>query len=308
MGTKLALASFPNLAELQTPTPKPTPTATKKPEKSSAAKSTSQRSFFWIVLGLLIFTGVGGGIFFLVKWFNNATEDIELEPEPEPETAAESSELVSFPAGNGSSNGQDIHPQIADSEESKNGYNPFSLTVPEKSNSAAELVGPMPTEAMTVAEPTRLPKIDIVEELIRDLQGVEPTKRRQAIWDLAQRGDSRSVSPLVDLMIDSDSQQRGLILEALSQIGNRTLKPMNRALTISLQDENAEVRKNAIRDLTRIYDLISEMSQLLRYAADDPDVEVRETAKWALNQLNRIRNSSGNESFPSAQNSANPDS
>ena len=64
---------------------------------------------------------------------------------------------------------------------------------------------------------------------------------------------------------------------------------MSRALTLSLQDENAEVRKNAIRDLTRIYDLATQMSQLLQRAADDPDAEVRETARWAADKLSRMR-------------------
>jgi vesicle coat complex subunit len=61
---------------------------------------------------------------------------------------------------------------------------------------------------------------------------------------------------------------------------------MNQALAISLQDKNPQVRKNAIRDLTRIYDLMSQISQMLRHAMDDSDADVQETAKWALSQLN----------------------
>lgn len=134
-----------------------------------------------------------------------------------------------------------------------------------------------------------LAKINIGEELIRDLYSSDPVQRRRAIWELGQRGDSQAVQPLVDLMLDSDSQQRSLILAAVSEIGVRTLKPMHRALLISLQDESAEVRKNAIRDLTRICDLVAQVSQLVSYALDDSDAEVRETARWALGQLNRIR-------------------
>jgi len=160
-------------------------------------------------------------------------------------------------------------------------------------------------EALPLEQTTRLPKINIVDELIKDLGEPDPSKRRKAIWDLAQRGDSRAVQPLLDLMIDSDSKQRSLILEALSQIGTRTLKPMNRALAISLQDENAEVRKNAIRDLTRIYELISQVNQLLLHAADDPDAEVQETAEWALKQLNRIHSASGVENSRSLPNPGN---
>ena len=64
---------------------------------------------------------------------------------------------------------------------------------------------------------------------------------------------------------------------------------MKQALMVSLQDDSAEVRKNAIRDLTRIYDSIAQLSQVLRYGTDDADPEVRETAKWAMSQLQRIR-------------------
>ncbi len=142
---------------------------------------------------------------------------------------------------------------------------------------------------MTVKPTGRLTKLDLIEELIGDLRSPNLEKRHKAIWELAQRADSRAVKPLVGLLIESDSQQQTLILEALSQIGTRTLKPMNRALALSLQDDNAQVRKNAIRDLTRMYELVAQLSQLVYYATDDPDPEVQDTAKWALKQLNQIR-------------------
>jgi vesicle coat complex subunit len=61
---------------------------------------------------------------------------------------------------------------------------------------------------------------------------------------------------------------------------------MNQALAISLQDKNPQVRKNAIRDLTRLYDVMSQISQLICLALDDSDEEVQETARWAIRQLN----------------------
>jgi HEAT repeat protein len=140
-----------------------------------------------------------------------------------------------------------------------------------------------------VSETTRMVKVDIVTELIQDLQSPESSKRRKAIWDLGQQGDSRAIQPMIDLMMDSDSSQRSLILAAVSEIGIRTLKPVNRALMLSLQDNSSDVRKNGIRDVTRIYDLVGQVSQLLQHAASDPDPEVQETASWALTQLNRIR-------------------
>jgi hypothetical protein len=144
-----------------------------------------------------------------------------------------------------------------------------------------------------VSPTTRIPKVNLVDELLSELNSADPAKRRKAIWELGQHGNSEAIQPLVDLMVDSDSSQRSLILAAISEIGIRTLKPMNRALLISLQDQSSDVRKNAIRDITRIYDQITQISNLLNHAASDPDAEVRETARWALGQLNRIRGISG---------------
>ncbi|HIK12601.1 MAG TPA: HEAT repeat domain-containing protein [Oscillatoriaceae cyanobacterium M33_DOE_052] len=130
---------------------------------------------------------------------------------------------------------------------------------------------------------------DMMQELIRCLYSADAAKRRQAIWELGWRGDSRGAQSLVDLMLTSDSKQRSLILAALSEIGTRTLTPLERALAISLQDRNPDVRKNAIRDLTRIYESIGQISQMLRLAVEDSDPEVQETARWALEQLGRLR-------------------
>jgi hypothetical protein len=146
-----------------------------------------------------------------------------------------------------------------------------------------------PATPAPLVETQRLAKGNFVDDLIKDLQNCDPTQRRRAIWDLSQRGDTRAVQPLVDLMIDSDSKQRSMILSALSEIGTRTLKPMSRALAISLQDESPDVRKNAIRDLTRVYDLMAQISQMVHQATEDSDSEVRETAQWALKQMNRFR-------------------
>ncbi len=156
-----------------------------------------------------------------------------------------------------------------------------------------------------IEQTTRLARVNIVDELIQDLRVSDPVKRRKVIWELGQRGDTRAVQPLVDLLVDSDSKQRSLILSALSEIGTRTLKPMTRALAISLQDENSEVRKNAIRDLTRVYDMVSQISHLLHKATEDSDQDVQETAKWALGQLNRIRSTPG-ENLPALKNSVSP--
>jgi peptidoglycan hydrolase-like protein with peptidoglycan-binding domain len=171
----------------------------------------------------------------------------------------------------------------------------------EKLNSATassnqEQATSAPLTKVLQAETTpHLAKINIVDELIKDLDSPDPTQRRKAIWDLGQKGDSRAIQPLVELMINADSQQRSLILAALAEIGTRTLKPMNHALAISLQDESPQVRQNAIRDLTRVYDSMAQISQMLSHAAYDPDAQVQATAKYALSQMNRLHTSTVQE-------------
>ena len=136
-----------------------------------------------------------------------------------------------------------------------------------------------------------LTPVDIIDGLIGDLRAPDPARRRKAIWELGQRGNSVAMKPLVDAMVDADSKEKSLVLAALSEIGIRSLKPMSKALAIALQDNNPEVRKNAIRDLTRVYDLVVQISQMLGHATEDEDPEVRQTAAWALEQLSRIRSS-----------------
>lgn len=172
---------------------------------------------------------------------------------------------------------------------------PNSEAAPEYNGSREEAIAHrtaslanLPTQE--TAEPaSRLARVNIIDELIQDLQSPDPAARRRAIWELGQRGNSAAIQPLTTLMLDADSKERSLILAALAEIGSQTLKPMNRALALSLQDENPEVRKNAIRDLTRIYALMDQAGQLLGHATDDSNPEVRQTAHWAVNQLHRVR-------------------
>lgn len=159
----------------------------------------------------------------------------------------------------------------------------------EPETSAVTPPSSAPTEPMVVADSPQSLQIDRVEELILELQYPNPDSRSKAIWELAQNGDSRAIEPLVNLLFTSDSKQRSKILGALGEIGTRCLKPMGRALVFSLQDENPEVRQNAIRDLTRIYDLMYQTSQILQRAMDDPEPNVRETAHWAAEKLSRMR-------------------
>ncbi|WP_228056756.1 HEAT repeat domain-containing protein [Microcoleus sp. LEGE 07076] len=178
-------------------------------------------------------------------------------------------------------------------ETNSNGYSDIGFNIPETNNRANSLASQ--NKNSSFPETGDRAKVDLIEELIDDLQHLNPALRRKAIWELGQQGDSRAVEPLLDLLANSDSKQYSLILASVSEIGIRTLKPMNNAWSISLQNENPEVRKNAIRDLTRIYELVNQISYLLHRATDDPDAEVQETARWAINQLNRIHPRSGRD-------------
>jgi hypothetical protein len=149
------------------------------------------------------------------------------------------------------------------------------------------------TELLPIEHTSVVSTLNLFDRSMADLHSGDLTQQRKAIWNIAQQGDSRAVQPLVDLLINADSQQQGLILSALAEIGTRTLKPINRALAISMQNDNPQVRKNAIRDLLRIYDMIAQMSQILPYALEDPDPEVQATAQYALNQINRMRSFTG---------------
>lgn len=318
------------------PSPRPTDTLPNLNQPKPAPKRSEQRfgflrskwSLVWIGAAVVFFA-IAGGLYYLQRRYDEPNEPEKQKPLPDP--APHNTDIDEFdtnysnhhiePDNNGYNTS--IPPLLeASPAEANNNGNPFTPS-PEKSNSE-ELKSPAaeannnssasPTgdksqqqrdpeeEQLPVQETTRIAKINIVDALIKDLHSGDPKKRRKAIWELAQRGDSRAMQPLVDLLMDADSQQRSLILEALSQIGSRTFKPMNRALAVSLQDDNAEVRKNAIRDLTRMYDSLAQLSQLLRLATEDPDKEVQETARWALTHLNRIRGLPGMENWPNSKN------
>jgi hypothetical protein len=162
--------------------------------------------------------------------------------------------------------------------------NPFNGNTTGKGINSGEEDDVEPS--LPVQATSRIPNVDLILRLIESLRDQDPRNRRRAIWKLAQMSDSRAMQPLVDSMVDGDSYERSLTLEALAQICTRSLRPMNQALAISLQDKNPQVRKNAIRDLTRLYDIMSQISQLICHALDDSDEEVQETARWAIKQLN----------------------
>ena len=235
---------------------------------------------------LLILIGIGaatalsaGVLFYLFKKTGNSIEEEELaDLAPVESDEAQSPTVASNPQQNESTPmSADLETNSATSEEDN-----FSESK-QAPNSPQE-----PNPNSVVASHESLARLDIVPELIQELDKSDRSVRRKAIWELAQRGDSRAMKPLVELMVEVDSQERGLILEAMTQIAGRTLKPMNQAITMSLQDENSQVKQNAIRDLTRVYDLMSQVTKRLSQVAEDSDAQVQETAKWALKKLDRL--------------------
>ena len=254
------------------------PVPTSKP--SAQNHSTKHNFIRWLLLGLGMLGGIGAILYF-VRRFNQSKQS------PQPETL-------------------DTETKTEADKDSKIPLLPPNASPDRHQDDAAAKNSPAVTASMTPkflppANTSRLAKINIVEELINDLYSPDPAKRHKAIWDLGQQGDSRAIQPLLDLMVNADSQQHSLILAALSEISIRTLKPMNRALAISIQNESPQVRQNAIRDLTRIYDMMSQVSQMLRHAVEDPDLEVQSTARYALNQIHRIRVLSDRESLAEPQ-------
>ncbi|MGF1516826.1 MAG: HEAT repeat domain-containing protein [Nodosilinea sp.] len=153
---------------------------------------------------------------------------------------------------------------------------------------AAAETNALVTTELPLEATTRLNSGDLVDSLVNQLASTDGASRRHAIWELGQRGNSDAIQPLVNGLLQGDSQEKSLILAALAEISSRSLKPMHRALALGLQDPSPEVRKNAIRDLSRVYDTVVQLSHMLAHASQDPDPGVQETAQWALSQLNRI--------------------
>ena len=132
---------------------------------------------------------------------------------------------------------------------------------------------------------------DVVHELIKDLQGLDNSSdtvslRRKAIWKLTKVGDYRTIEPLLKIMPLVGELDKSLILEAVTQISNRSFQPLNDKLFADLQHQNPEVRLNAVRDLKGLYQFVSPVITKIAKMQSDPDYEVRQTATQTLQQLN----------------------
>jgi len=276
-------------SSISTPTPEAAPEDTSEKEKSSPNQN-GLIKLGLIAMGILAGAGI---LFYAVQWFRyyKREKNTEIYADDDTDIAqAPPHELI-----NGNQN-QKYLPEAEDNfaqaptDEFTNS-NQDQKYLPEAEDNLEDVTSTITpsSKLLTTEQTSPLAKVNVVDELIQDLDSSNPTQRRKAIWELGQKGDSRAIQPLVEQMVDADSQQRSLILAALAEIGTRTLKPMNRALAVSMQDESPDVRKNAIRDLTRVYDVMAQISQMLSMAMEDEDPEVQETARYAVSQMNRIR-------------------
>jgi hypothetical protein len=324
------------IAQAESPTAKPK-SDPKSPEAKDAKpeSSGSKGDWIWWAATGFVLIAVGGGTVYGLTRLNPmaATEQPKKKPSQTAANASPRKGARSLPPAKPSNRDlrmQRIEARQAELRQAETAHEPEVTIIPphredtsysntshaHKSQASVErMVEESPTIFISPADiaehkavhkaakkageaPSRLSKIDIIEDLINDLYSPDGAKRRKAIWELGQMGDSRAVQPLADLMIDSDSAQRSLILGAMSEVAMRTIKPLHQALLISMQDNNADVRKNAVRDVTRVYEMVGQISQLLHHAANDPDPEVQETAKWALGQLNHMRSLPQMENLP----------
>lgn len=137
---------------------------------------------------------------------------------------------------------------------------------------------PLATDASTA-------DIDPVVELIEDLQHSDRQIVRKAIWELAEKGDARSIQPLVNIVPTVSSLDKSLISNAITQLVHRSFQPIEHRLFANLEHQDPQVRKNAIHDLSDIYLFIAPVTKQLVRMQLDEDPEVSQAAVRALHQL-----------------------
>lgn len=139
------------------------------------------------------------------------------------------------------------------------------------------------------------PNIDLVQEFINYLKhlnncndpaSVQTTLKRRAIWRLAKAEGYYSIEPLLKVISQVGAADQNLILQAVTQINQRSYQSINNELFTALQHENPEVRLKALRDLKNLYQFVSPVITKIAQMHSDQDDEVRQTAINILRQLN----------------------
>ena len=139
------------------------------------------------------------------------------------------------------------------------------------------------------------PNIDLVQEFINYLKhlnncndpaSVQTTLKRRAIWRLAKAEGYYSIEPLLKVISQVGAADQNLILQAVTQINQRSYQSINHELFTALHNENPQVRLKALRDLKNLYQFVSPVITKIAQMHSDQDDEVRQTAINILRQLN----------------------
>lgn len=130
-----------------------------------------------------------------------------------------------------------------------------------------------------------------LQQLLNQLNSSDLSQKHKAIFELGQLGNLQATDALIQSMQNSGLKETCLLLVALTEIAVRSLKPLQRSLTAAITEEDTSIRQSAISELTYLYEKVTEIIKHVESVADNhsEDAEVRETATWALAQLNRIR-------------------
>ncbi len=136
----------------------------------------TERGFVWWLIFAIGVLGCMGALFYLLRRFRQVKQ-------------VQKSEI------------------LANESLSEGNIKATTLHLPEIAANPQTATPQLSTQLLLPEKTSRLAKLNIVDELIQDLRSSDPTKRRKAIWDLGQQGDSRAIQPMVDLMIDADYGQ-----------------------------------------------------------------------------------------------------
>lgn len=273
----------------ETPSPQDDPAESDDSATDGEASPWRRRSRWMLALPLatVALMGLGWG----VKRWRRAAATISPAPEVASDVGWEVGAVPEGATGDHPSDlGSDLGSALKSASEPTHGLAAEMANSPQPEASPLSAVPQRAAGNLPVSQPevARLPTVNIVGTLVGELSSADATVRRRAIWELGQRGNSTAIQPLVNSLMEADSQEKSLIFAALAEIGNRSLQPMQHALALGLQDASPEVRKNAIRDLSRLYDVVGQIRPLLVHATQDPDPEVKATAQWALGQWNGL--------------------
>lgn len=128
-------------------------------------------------------------------------------------------------------------------------------------------------------------KIDVIVELIKYLQQPDKDLRHEAILKLAQIGDYRGIEPLTEILPQVSPTEQSLVLKAIIQITERSLQPIEEVLFSNPDSVNSEIKQNAISDLSALYAFVAPIKEQLAQMQGDRDMQVRQTATIAIEQL-----------------------